>query len=157
MSTLWFGFYEVSRVTGSTKYLISYSYFIHTPVALTYVCCMLCNFSVENHSSIARKTTGLMNSAVWPGHWQKRLLTCLCKTDRQQTSDIQQWLTWQTGNQQSRYLLIYFAWIKFIWFYVWSTVCPCTVIYCNVLQWLATKCYKHSHAHDECVPHTFRA
>lgn len=88
------------------------------------------NFSVENHSSVTRKTTGLMNSALWLGHWEKRLLTCLCKTDRQQTSDIQQWLTWQTGNQSSRYLFIYFVWMEFIWFYVWST-CPCTVIYCN--------------------------
>lgn len=26
-----------------------------------------------------------MNSAVWLGHWQKRLLTCLCETDIKQT------------------------------------------------------------------------
>lgn len=55
-----------------------------------------------------------MNSAVWLGQWQKILLTCLWKTDRQQTSDIQQWLIWQTGNQQSRYLLIYFVWMEVI-------------------------------------------
>lgn len=95
-----------------------------------------------------------MNSAVWLGHWQKRLLTCLCKTDRQQTSDIQQRLTWQTGNQQRRYLLIYFVWMEFIWFYVWST-CPRTVIYCNVLQWSATKWYKRPHVHNEIMCVTY--
>lgn len=142
---VWFN--KVIRVTIS---IINFSYSMYTLVAVIYVCCILCNSSVKNHSLIARKTTGLMNSAVWLGHWQKRLLTCLCKTDRQQTSNIQQRVTWQTGNQQSRYLLIYFVWMEFIWFYVWST-CPCTVIYYNVLQWSATKWHKCPHDHNECM------
>lgn len=102
-----------------------------------------CKISVENPFLMGRKTTGLMNSCAGLGHW-RRVLTCLYKTDRQQTSDIQQQLTWQTGNQQSRYIPIYFVWINFIWFDVWSA-CPCKVIYCNVAQWEATKCYKRPH------------
>lgn len=136
-SYLWFGFV---RWKGSLKALIILSYFIfylHTCIS-ELCCCMLsircCKITVENVWFVmAKKTTGLMNSSVWLGHWW-RVLTCLYKTDRQQTSDIQQWLTWQTGNQQSRYLLIYFVWIKCIWFYVWST-CPCTyLLQCRIMR-----------------------
>lgn len=37
--------------------------------------------------------------------------------------------------------------MEFIYFYVWST-CLCAVVYCNVMQWSATKWYKCPHAHD---------
>ncbi len=65
----------------------------------------------------------------------KRVLTCL--TGQTESKHLISNAELESRQEISkRDLVIYFLWMRFIWFYVWST-CPFGVIFCKGLLWLA--------------------